>query len=240
MSMVEGRRGPKRRVFLIAGSLLSVLAVAVAGAPAVAASASRAPEGVPVVNAPDLASANTTTPGTPVDGITCRSGPEQVVKWHIHTHVAIYVRGQQKRLPAGIGITNPKLSEHLSTGLFVDTGLNDCLYWLHTHSNDDIVHIESPTKQPFTLGQLFDIWRQPLGPEVVGPASGQVVVFENGKRIQGDPRTVPLLKQGDIQLDVGRPVVPFHPLRFKVSGLCGGSTTSCAVPSTTTHATAGS
>jgi hypothetical protein len=239
MSRVEGRRGAKRSVVLIAASLLSVLAIAAAGAPAVGASASRAPEGVPVVNAPDLASASTTMPGTPVDGITCRGGPQQLVKWHIHTHVAIYVRGQQRRLPAGIGITSPKLTEHLSTGLFDDSGLNDCLYWLHTHSNDDIVHIESPTKQPFTLGQLFDIWGQPLGPEVVGPASGQVVVFENGKRILGDPRLVPLLKQGDIQLDVGRPVVPFHPVRFKVSGLCGGSTTSCAAPNAT-HSTGSS
>ena len=233
MSMVVGRRGARRSGVLVAGLVVSVLALSVAGATTVGASASRAPEGVPVVNAPDLAPAATTTPGTPVDGITCRTGTQQVVKWHIHTHVAIYVRGQQERLPAGIGITNPKLDEHLSTGLFIDTGLNDCLYWLHTHSNDDIVHIESPTKQAFTLGQLFDIWRQPLGPQVVGPERGQVVVFENGKRISGDPRTVPLLKQGDIQLDVGRPVVPFHPFHFKVSGLCGGSTTSCAVPSTT-------
>jgi hypothetical protein len=33
-----------------------------------------------------------------------------------------------------------------------------CIYWLHTHDGTGIIHIESPIKRDFTLGQFFDIW----------------------------------------------------------------------------------
>jgi hypothetical protein len=29
---------------------------------------------------------------------------------------------------------------------------------IHTHDTSGIVHIESPTVRPFTLGQFFDVW----------------------------------------------------------------------------------
>ena len=35
-----------------------------------------------------------------------------------------------------------------------------CLYWLHTHDNSGIIHVESPEKRDFTLGQFFDIWNK--------------------------------------------------------------------------------
>ncbi len=53
-----------------------------------------------------------------------------------------------------------------------------CFYWLHVHTTDGIVHIESPSKtQGFTLGQFFDIWGVPLSSTQVGPATGKVTVF---------------------------------------------------------------
>ncbi|MCL4434619.1 MAG: hypothetical protein M1399_07620 [Actinobacteria bacterium] len=187
------------------------------------------PEGVLIANVPDLGSAGTTAPGTPVDGITCRRESDQVVKWHTHSHVAIYVHGSLRRLPAGIGITPPRLTEHFANGTFYDVGINDCLYWLHTHAYDDIVHTEAPYKHTFTLGQFFDIWRQSLGPDQVGPAKGHVVAFVNGKRFTGNPRDIPLLKHSVIQIDVGSPVVPFHPFTYKVTGLCAAGSNSCSV-----------
>jgi hypothetical protein len=187
------------------------------------------PEGVMVFNVPNLASASSTVHGTPVDGITCQSEAHEVVKYHVHAHVSIYVNGRQERLPAGIGITEPRLVEHTTAGPFFDVGIYDCLYWLHTHSYDGIIHIEAPSKQAFTLGQFFDVWNQKLGPERVGPATGKVVVFENGKRLSGDPTAVPLLAHGDIQIDVGTPVVAFQPFVFKVTGGCGEGTNSCSI-----------
>ncbi|HXC18844.1 MAG TPA: hypothetical protein VNT80_02940 [Acidimicrobiales bacterium] len=202
------------------------------GSPAYATPSShKGPEGVLIYNVPNLAPA-TTRDGQTVDGISCRKQAAEKVTYHVHVHVAVYVNGQMKRLPAGIGITPPRLLEKYSNGHFYDVGLYDCLYWLHTHVADGIVHVETPGPKNFTLGQFFDIWNQPLSPSQVGPAKGKVVVFENGKRLTGNPRLTPLLAHGDIQIDVGKPVVPFHKFHFKVTGGCGAGTTSCALPKT--------
>jgi hypothetical protein len=209
------------------GALLLVGATSAYGEP----TSRMGPEGVLVYNVPNLAPA-TTRDGQAVDGISCRKLSAETVKYHVHVHVAVYVKGKMMRLPAGIGITKPRLLEKESKGHFLDVGLYDCLYWLHTHVADGIIHVESPVKQNFTLGQFFDIWNQPLGPNQVGPVKGKVVVFENGKRLLGNPRLTPLLAQADIQIDVGSPVVPFHKFPFKVTGGCGAGTTSCAPPTT--------
>lgn len=196
-----------------------------------ATNASSGPEGVPIENAPNLASAASTLSGAPVDGITCRTSSQQVVKEHLHVHVVIFVRGKEERIPAGAGIAAPRLDEHFSDGLFVDNSFKGCLYWLHVHANDGIIHVESPYVRVFTLGQFFDVWHQPLGPDRVGPATGKVVAYENGKRFGGNPRDIPLSAQAVIQIDVGQPVVPFQPVQFNVKGLCGSGTRGCAAGS---------
>ena len=193
-----------------------------------ATNASSDPEGVPIENAPNLASAASTLSGAPVDGITCRTSSQQVVKEHLHVHVVIFVHGKEERIPAGVGIAAPRLDEHLSDGLFVDNSFKGCLYWLHVHANDGIIHVESPYVRVFTLGQFFDIWHQALGPDRVGPATGKVVAYENGKRFGGNPSDIPLSAQAVIQIDVGQPVVPFQPVQFNVKGLCGAGTRGCA------------
>jgi hypothetical protein len=211
--------------------LLAVLVVAsgvTAAAFSRASGSTAGPEGVAISRVANLASASTTHSGSIVDGIACDTIAKEVVKYHIHTHVVIYVNGHPERLPGGIGITKPALVDKYATGNFYDVGIYDCLYWLHTHVADGIIHVESPTKQTFTLGQFFDIWRQPLGPSQVGPARGSVVVFENGKRIGGNPRSTPLLNQGNIQIDVGTPVVAYHAFSFHVTGFCGQGTNGCS------------
>jgi hypothetical protein len=230
------RLGPFRRstTFLVLGALIVVglgvgVAFAVSGGGFSAPSSE--PEGVPIEHVPDLASADTTASGAPVDGITCRTSMEQGVKYHVHQHMAVFVNGRQVRIPAGAGIAAPRLEEHLASGLFVDNAFNGCLYFLHVHVNDGIIHVESPLKRTFTLGQFFDIWQQPLGPDQVGPAKGVVVAFENGKRFPGSPRDIPLLAHAVIQLDVGTPVVPFQPVQFSVIGLCGAGTRGCSATS---------
>jgi hypothetical protein len=212
-------------VIVIAGAAMTVV---LGGSP----TSRVGPEGVVVVNVANLASANTTQSGKTVDGITCRPLSKETVKYHVHIHVAVFVNGRQRRLPAGIGITKPFVVQRYSSGPFDDVGLYDCLYWLHTHVADGIVHVESPKKQNFTLGQFFDVWGQPLGPNQVGPAKGKVVVYENGKQLAGNPRSTPLIPHGDIQIDVGSPAVAFQPFTFKVSGACGQGTLSCSTTTT--------
>ena len=234
MDAAERLPKPSRRRLILIGSLVLLLLV-IAAATWVALrpsakSSPAGPEGVPLSGAPNLAPASTTLDGQPVGAIRCVTESEEVVKLHTHTYVSVFVNGEERRLPGGVGITQPWLVEKYSTGVFYDVGARNCLYWIHTHTADDIVHVEAPAKGVFTLGQLFAIWNQPLSSTQVGPAKGNVVVFVNGKRIKGNIDSVPLLDKATIQIDVGQPEVPFQPKSFKVTGQCGQGTNSCAAP----------
>jgi hypothetical protein len=140
----------------------------------------------------------------PVDGIQCQAS-EQVL-FHVHSHLAIVDNGHPLPLPEGIGIAAPQQVANTAQGPFVVGGA--CFSWLHTHARDGIIHIESPVERPYTLGQFFDIWRQPLGRDRVAGARGRVTAFVDGRRFLGDPRTIALGAHRVIQLDVGRRVPP--------------------------------
>ena len=60
------------------------------------------PETVPIPNGPALATLHNAATGTTVDGVQCDSG-EQLVS-HVHTHLTIFVNGQARVVPYGIGI----------------------------------------------------------------------------------------------------------------------------------------
>ena len=69
------------------------------------------------------------------------------------------------------------------------------------------------------FGQFFDEWGQPLGPGVVGPASGHVTVLVNGQVFKGNPRDVPLTAHAQIQLEVGTPLVAPVSISWASTGL---------------------
>ena len=165
------------------------------------------PEGAPLESGPNLAPTGSPQPGQSVDGIKCEVGGEQLA-FHIHSRLTIFVNGQPRKVPYGVGIANPQLQPGIGVP-FVGNGA--CFSWLHTHTSDGIIHIESPVKRTFTLGNFFDVWGQPLSPTQVGPAKGTVTAFYNGKVWQGDPRNIPLHEHAQIQLEVGKPLVrPVH------------------------------
>jgi hypothetical protein len=139
-----------------------------------------------------------------VDGIECQAN-EQVL-FHIHAHLAIFVAGRPRIVPAGIGIPPPRSVQQTSDGPFVVGG--SCFYWLHSHTADGVIHIESPVRRTYTLGEYFDIWGQPLGRDRVGPARGAVTAYVDGRPFAGDPRSIALNAHARVQLDVGRRVAP--------------------------------
>lgn len=164
------------------------------------------PEGPPIEHGLDLAPAGAPAPGTSVDGIEC--GPTEQLVFHIHARLTIFVGGTSVRVPAGIGIADPH-SQGSPRGAFVVSGA--CFAWLHTHAADGIIHMESPVQRTFTLGNFFDVWKQPLTATRVGPAHGRVVAIVDGKLWHGNPRSIPLHAHTQVQLDVGRPLVkPVH------------------------------
>lgn len=184
------------------------------GGPTQPGGGTRGPEGIPIEEGPSLAPASTTAPGTPVDGIMCSPG-EQVL-YHIHAHLQVYVYGHPRQLPGGIGVIQPVPEETREGPLYAATR---CYYWLHTHTADGVIHVESPGRRIYTLGDFFDEWRQPLNSDAVAGARGPVTAFVNGHPWTKSPRDIPLLPHGEIQLEVGEPIVPFHRVSFAGTGL---------------------
>ena len=172
------------------------------------------PESVPLPSVAALAGPSAATAGQAIDGISCQTSEQTV--FHIHTHLTIFVNGQQRQVPAGIGIPNA-VAQQTQAGPFVDSGT--CFYWLHTHAADGIIHIESPVQRTYTLGEFFDEWGQPLGPSQVGSAHGKVTAIVNGQVFKGNPRDVPLGSQENLQLEVGTPLVAPETINWSNTGL---------------------
>ncbi|HWE10473.1 MAG TPA: hypothetical protein VG325_14065 [Solirubrobacteraceae bacterium] len=159
-------------------------------------------EAVPLEHGPPLARAGTTQTGT-VDGISC--GPTEQLAYHIHAHLAVFDNGTLYQLPAGVGIPG-SVAQPTNQGPVAAGGT--CIYWLHTHTTDGVIHVESPTKRIYTLGNFFDEWHQPLDANHAGNLHGAITAFVNGKLWKKSPRDIPLLPHADIQFDIGQPTPP--------------------------------
>jgi hypothetical protein len=170
-------------------------------------------EGVPLEQGPSLAPASTTGTST-VDGISC--GSQEQLAYHIHAHLAVFDSGRLYALPGGVGIPGSRMVQ-TPQGPVANGG--SCIYWLHTHTNDGIIHVESPTKAIYTLGDFFDEWHQPLGRARVASLHGTVTAFVNGHRWRGGPRSIRLLPHEDIQLDIGQPAPPIEQVNWSQTQL---------------------
>ncbi len=120
----------------------------------------------------------------------------------LHQHLTIEAAGRPVPVPGGIGDA-------------VGRPLASCLYWLHTHAPDGIIHVESPARRIYTLGQFFAVWRQPLGrTRVLGlrvDATHRLRTYVDGRLYRGDPRALPLTQHARITLEVGPPWPPPPP-----------------------------
>lgn len=140
------------------------------------------------------------TPGSvastmkPIDGISCDSGEHS--DYHVHAHLAIFVRAKPVTIPAGVGIPT------------------DCYYWLHTHDDTGIIHVEAPRNSRLTLGDFYDIWG-----EKIPTSSSPPRVFVDLKRFRGNPRKVVLRDHTNITLEVGPPFKAPQPFDFGANGV---------------------
>lgn len=103
--------------------------------------------------------------------IACQTNEQ--LAYHIHAHLSIYMDGQPFSLPATIGIASDQ----------------SCIYWLHTHKTDGIIHIESPNANTYSLGTFFKLWQDhfsQLGyPSQLSTTDGWKV-YVDGKPYTGD------------------------------------------------------
>src|ERR1700674_5243172 len=173
-----------------------------------------------------LANNKSTAPSVAA-GIPC----DQLEHTQIHYHAAVQIvyQGNVLPIPANIGIvTNPV------------SGSTPCFYWLHVHAaNTDVIHIESPATDTFTLGQFFTVWstwsksnggpNEPLDATHVSTLTltpdEKLVVYidlQDGKGAQvytGDPKSIPLRAHEVITLEITPPEVTPPPAFTFTSGL---------------------
>jgi hypothetical protein len=148
-----------------------------------------------------------------VAGVPC----DQLEHTQIHYHAALQIvhEGVLTPIPANIGIVTSS------------AGSVTCYYWLHVHAaNPNVIHIESPANDTFTLGQFFSVWStwggttQPLDATHVStftltPGEKLVVYVDanDGKGPQvftGDPKAIVLKAHEVISLEItsGTPPAP--------------------------------
>lgn len=136
--------------------------------------------------------------GQVVDGVPCLV--VETPAYHRHIHLEILYDGAEVVVPPGIGVGGPwgvDATDFLATGA--------CFAWLHVHDTTGVVHITTPEEKTFTLGQLFEVWGQPLGPGSALGYVGSLVVLVNGLPVDGDPRAIELTNLANIVLELGNP-----------------------------------
>ena len=107
----------------------------------------------------------------PISGLSCESAQQN--GYHIHVHFTIYINGKALTIPAGIGIPSD----------------GSCFYWMHTHTDDGIIHIEAPQKlHNLALDDFMTLWQQGFAnlnfPPQMTQSSGWQI-FVNGKPFNG-------------------------------------------------------
>ncbi len=138
--------------------------------------------------------ASPTAKAEKISNVACESMEGNVV--HFHVHLQFAKDGSLMDLPSNIGIRE-------------DAG---CFYWLHTHDDDNIIHVESPINTKFTLGQFFDVWGKPLSKTEAGDikaAEGKdLFVYVDGKEYTGEPREIELKPRQQLVIAAGKPITP--------------------------------
>ena len=140
-------------------------------------------------------SSSSTTNAPVIGDISCDT--MEHFNTHIHAHLDIFISGKEFAIPSDIGIIP-----------------NKCIYWLHTHDDTGVIHIESPENRTFTLGEFFDIWGQnftnsQIFDNTIGENGNNTLsVYVNGKTMTmttaSDYRQIPINAHDEIAIVYGK------------------------------------
>ncbi len=128
----------------------------------------------------------------------CVPGP---VEGRFRAHIELFGRRQAVVIPAGIGLAPPVAREHHRI-----VGAR-CRAEIRTLDPAGVVEFD---RTDLRLAELFEIWGEPLGPRRMASFEGAVSAFVAGRRVTGDPATIPLRDGAQIVLQVGG-YIPPHP-----------------------------
>jgi hypothetical protein len=136
--------------------------------------------------------------GRPVGRLRCSRRRAKSVG----AHVELIVKGRVVLVPGGVGVAPPQRRR----GAYVFSGR--CSYAVRTREPTGLVEVAPQPGPPVTLGELFAVWGQPLGPRRLAGFSGGVATWVNGHRHRADPRSVALIRHAVVVLEVGRRIPP--------------------------------
>ncbi len=97
--------------------------------------------------------------------LTCTT--DMATQFHIHPELKIVFDGVDQVIPVNVGV------------------VSGCMNPLHTHTADGILHVESPVKRDFTLGDFFTVWDKPFSKTQIMDktvsGSAQITMTVNGE-----------------------------------------------------------
>jgi hypothetical protein len=107
---------------------------------------------------------------------------------HIHVHLDVLVDGKPVPVPANIGTDTARRA----------------ISPLHTHDDSGVIHVESPVKREFSLGEFFTEWGVSLSSDNIGglrAVDGKTVqAYVNGEPRAGNPAAIMLAQHDEIAL----------------------------------------
>lgn len=139
---------------------------------------------------------NPQTDGSAIGNFTCAISPPDT--YNVHAHLSILVNNEPQAIPKYVGAS--------------PSGATHCFYPIHTDDSSGRVHVISAASGTFTLGQLFQIWGQPLTNTNVGGVSGlpvEVYVTDNGtvtKIEDAEWSNIELKDHREITIELGTPL----------------------------------
>lgn len=114
----------------------------------------------------------------------------ETLTFHVHAHLDVFIDGEHRTVPGGIGIviTDPRVHSATVDGAPAYGGiaaacLQPCISPLHTHDISGVLHTESASTVPNTLGQFFKEWDVRFDDQCVGQyctSATDIEVFVNG------------------------------------------------------------
>jgi hypothetical protein len=120
-------------------------------------------------------------------------------------HIELFGRARAIVVPPGIGLGPPL---RRSAGRIVEAA---CRAPARTLDPAGVIDFDHPG---LTLGELFAIWGQPLGPRRLLSFSGPVSTFVHGRRVHGDPAGLVLRDGDEVVIEVGGYVPPHRDFLF--------------------------
>ena len=134
---------------------------------------------------------------------------------HVHAHLDVFLNGEPIAVPAGIGINidEPEVQQFQEPDGSIAYGLGGtrcrkpCISPLHTHDGTGIIHTESATPEPNTLGQFFTEWGVPLSDSCVGEycSPEPIEIYVDGQPYTEDPQAIELTDRKEIAIVIGTP-----------------------------------